>query len=199
MSRRSGRNDQRERIAHLAARLMAEDGIEDYALAKRKAARQVGIADARQMPDNDQIDAALAVHRALFQQRHCETLRNLRCLALELMAEFERFNPHLTGSVLRGTAGEHAAIHLHLFTDDAKTVEHALLDRRIAYRCGETRFYAGAMPIDTTVLSFDRDGIEVQLALLSTRELHMQLTKSDGGRPLERIRRPALQAMLEAP
>ena len=42
MGRESGRNDTRSRIAHLAARLMAEDGIEDYALAKRKAARQAG-------------------------------------------------------------------------------------------------------------------------------------------------------------
>ena len=44
MSRDPGRNLTRERIAHLAARLMAEDGIEDYAQAKRKAARQAGSA-----------------------------------------------------------------------------------------------------------------------------------------------------------
>ena len=45
MGKDRGRNDERSRIAHLAARLMAEDGIEDYAIAKRKAARQAGIPD----------------------------------------------------------------------------------------------------------------------------------------------------------
>jgi hypothetical protein len=53
------RNDERSRIAHLAARLMAEDGIEDYATAKRKAARQAGVADLRQLPTNEEVDEAL--------------------------------------------------------------------------------------------------------------------------------------------
>ena len=53
------RNDVRSRIAHIAARLMAEDGIEDHALAKRKAARQAGLSDSRQLPDNDEINEAL--------------------------------------------------------------------------------------------------------------------------------------------
>jgi hypothetical protein len=39
MGKLRGRNDERSRIAHLAARLIVEDGIEDYAAAKRKAAR----------------------------------------------------------------------------------------------------------------------------------------------------------------
>jgi hypothetical protein len=41
MAKERTRNDMRSRIAHIAARLMAEDGIEDHALAKRKAARQI--------------------------------------------------------------------------------------------------------------------------------------------------------------
>ena len=52
MPKDRGRNDERSRIAHLAARLMVEDGIEDYAAAKRKAARQAGVSDTRQLPAN---------------------------------------------------------------------------------------------------------------------------------------------------
>ena len=37
MPRETGRNDRRSHIAHLAARLMAEDGIEDYALPRKAA------------------------------------------------------------------------------------------------------------------------------------------------------------------
>ncbi len=43
MSRKSNRQTgMRARIAATAARIMAEDGIEDFALAKRKAARRLG-------------------------------------------------------------------------------------------------------------------------------------------------------------
>jgi hypothetical protein len=49
----------RERIAHLAARLIAVDGIDDYALAKRKAARQAGAPDTRNLPNNDEVEHAL--------------------------------------------------------------------------------------------------------------------------------------------
>ena len=35
----------RMRIAQIAARIMAEDGIDDFGLAKRKAARQIGAPD----------------------------------------------------------------------------------------------------------------------------------------------------------
>ena len=66
MGRESGRNDTRSRIAHLAARLMAEDGIEDYSLAKRKAARQAGLGDTRELPGNEEIDAALQLYQAIY-------------------------------------------------------------------------------------------------------------------------------------
>jgi hypothetical protein len=109
------RNDERSRIAHFAARLMAEDGVEDYATAKRKAARQAGVPDTRQLPTNEEIDAALRTHQLLYggaaQRAH---LRRLRERALAVMRSYARFNPYLTGSVLSGTAGKFADISVHL-------------------------------------------------------------------------------------
>lgn len=198
MARDPGRNLTRERIAYLAARLMAEDGIEDYALAKRKAARQAGIPDSRQLPNNDEIDAALQLHRELYQREHPLRLRELRQLALEVMDELVRFNPYLTGSVLRGSAGKYAGIHLQLFTENIKGVEHYLLDRNIEFRSSETRLYAGDMQLAAPVLSFSRDGVEVQLTLLSLRELRCQLKTSVEGKPIERARRDAVEALLAA-
>lgn len=193
-----GRNYTRERIAHLAARLMAEDGIEDYALAKRKAARQAGVPDARQMPNNDEIDAALRLYRELYRQEHPAQLRLLRQLALETMDELARFNPYLTGSVLRGSAGKYAGIHLQLFTDNAKSVEHYLLDRNINFRTGETRLYAGDMPLAAPMLSFNRDDIDIHLTVLSPRELRSQLKASAEGKPIERARRETVEALIAA-
>ena len=81
----------RERIAHLAARIMAEDGIDDFGYAKRKAARQVGAHDARAMPDNEEIERALAAYRELYQQdEHGPLLASLRRSALEVMRSLSR-------------------------------------------------------------------------------------------------------------
>lgn len=198
MARDPGRNFTRERIAHLAARLMAVDGIEDHALAKRKAARQAGVPDTRQLPNNDEIDAALRLYRELYQREHPAQLRELRQLALEAMSELERFNPYLTGSVLNGNAGKYAAINLLLFTDNGKSVEHYLLGRGIDFRSGGTRLYTGDMLLTAPVLSFSREGIDFHLTLLAPRELRCQLKASVEGKPIERARREAVEALLAA-
>ena len=198
MARDFNRSHLRGRIAHLAARLMAEDGIEDYALAKRKAARQAGVPDSRHLPDNDEIDAALKTYRDLYQQDHASHLRELRLLALKLMSEFIAFNPHLTGSILRGSAGKYAGAHLHLYTDNAKNVEHYLLNQDIAFRCGAIRLYAGELALDAPVYTFEREGVEIHLTVLSMRELRSQLKASATGRPIERARLEAVQAMVGA-
>src|SRR5688500_17232667 len=129
MAKDRGRNDERSRIAHLAARIMVDDGVEDYATAKRKAARQAGVPDTRQLPTNEELDAALRVQQALYggdSQR--EGLRELREHSVSVMREVERFNPYLTGSVRSGSAGKYADINLHLYTDSAKAFEIYLLD-----------------------------------------------------------------------
>ena len=198
MAREPDRNFTRERIAHLAARLMAVDGIEDHALAKRKAARQAGVPDTRQLPNNDEIDAALRLYRELYQREHPAQWRELRQLALEVMNELARFNPYLTGSVLNGNAGKYADINLLLFTDNGKSVEHYLLDRNIDYRSGGARLYTGDTLLAAPVLSFTRNGIEIHLTLLEPRELRCQLKASMEGKPIERARREAVEALLTA-
>ena len=57
----------RARIASAAARLMAEDGIADFTLAKRKAARQLGLTDNAPLPDNAEVEAALRDYQELYQ------------------------------------------------------------------------------------------------------------------------------------
>lgn len=196
MTRDPGRNHTRERITHLAARLMAQDGIEDFALAKRKAARQAGVPETRQLPTNDEIEAAVRLYRELYQQEHPAQLRELRQLALEVMDEFAGFNPHLTGSVLKGNAGKYAAIHLQLFADNPKSAEHFLLNHGVEFRSAASRLYSGGMALNVPVLTFDRDGVEICVTLLSTRDQRMQLKTSPEGKPIERAKREAVEALI---
>lgn len=189
----------REQIAHLAARLMAEDGIEDYAQAKRKAARQAGVSDAHDLPGNDEIEAALRAYRELYHGEHAEELRALRELALELMDELEEFEPWLTGAVLSGTAGPQAPIDIQLYTDSSKDVEINLLNRDIPFNSGTRHYYAGREAREAPWVSFDRDGVEVRLIILEPRDLRTTLKTSPEGKPLERARRAAVAALLDKP
>ncbi len=134
------RNLAREQLIQHAARLMAEGGIVDPGLAKRKAARQLGNPDTHNLPSDDEIEVALQQYRALFQaESHPGVLRQLREEALQSMRKLEPFHPYLTGSVLSGTAGADSDINLQLFSDDAKAVLLFLLKHQMEFESGEWR------------------------------------------------------------
>lgn len=132
--------DMRRRIAHVAARILAEDGSLDYGSAKRKAARQLGAPDSDNLPDNQQIDEALRSYQALYQADETRTqVTLLRQVAIEYMEQLAEFDPHLTGPVLNGTAGKNSGINLQLFTDDQKEVEFLLMRLTTPYQSAEYR------------------------------------------------------------
>ena len=125
----------RARIADLAARLIAEHGIADWSLAKRKAARQLLLPERTRLPGDEEIEAALVAHHQLFGgDEHAATLRGQREEALIWLTELERFNPTLVGGVAAGWATEHSDIRIEVIADDSKEVELALINRNIAYR-----------------------------------------------------------------
>ena len=134
----------RSRIAHLAARMIAEDGVSDYGLAKRKAARQAGAPDSRNLPTNLEIEEALRAYQQLYQaDEHPERLQHLRELALDMMRLLAEFSPHLTGALLSGSIGSRPDVHLQLFTDNLKELEIFLLNQQIPFRVRETRVWVG--------------------------------------------------------
>ena len=131
----------RQLIAQSAARMMAEDGISDFAYAKKKAGRQVGATDNSVLPSNAEIEAELKLYNALYlSDEQPENLRNLRKNALFTMQMLERFNPHITGSVLDGTAGAGSETHIHLFADSLKELEMFLLNLDIPFETNEKSY-----------------------------------------------------------
>ena len=188
MSRQSKRQTgMRARIAAAAARIMAEDGIDDFALAKRKAARQLGAVDTEALPRNDEVEAELRAYRALYQaDEHPERIEELRRLALEVMQALAQFNPYLTGPVLKGIAGPYAEIDLQLFPDSAKEVEIFLLERNIAFTTQEGRRYSGDRARAASLISLSWQGVPVRLAVLDPRDERVALKTSPAGRVAER-------------
>ncbi len=197
MSRARSRDDTRSAIAVHAARLMVQDGIEDYSLAKRKAAKQLGILEMGRLPNNDEIDAARREYQGIYQGgEQVRRIRALRERAVRAMRDLASFDPHLTGSVLSGMAGPYAVIHLQLFADNAKGVELFLIDRNMPYQTGQARLYAGQELRVLPVFSIADADAEIELTVLDTRDLRTPLRATAGGRIIERARLPAVEAML---
>ena len=177
----------RKRIAATAARIMAEDGVEDFALAKRKAARQLGAADSEALPANDEVEAELHAYRALYQPgEHVQRIAELRRVALDAMRALERFNPYLTGPVLKGTAGPYAEIELQLFPESAKEVEIFLLEQRIAYATQEGRRFSGDRARAMSVLSLTWQDAPLKLSVFDPRDERVALKTSQAGRVMDR-------------
>jgi len=177
----------RARLAAAAARIMAEDGVDDFALAKRKAARQLGAAETEALPANDEVEAELRAYRALYQpEEHSRRIAELRRIALDAMRTLERFNPYLTGPVLKGTAGPYAEIELQLFPESAKEVELFLLDRGIAYATREGRRFSGDRAHAVSVLSLAWQEAQLRLSVFDPRDERLALKTSQAGRVMER-------------
>lgn len=187
--------DLRRHIAHAAARLLAEDGSLDYGSAKRKAARQLGATDRRNLPDNLEIDEALRSYRALYQAEEARTqLTLLRQVAIDYMERLAAFDPHLTGPVLNGTAGRHAGVHLQLFTDQPKELEFLLMRLTIPYETGEFR------PADASGRVFPRFILNdarapVELIVYPAAELRGMKRLQPDGNP-RRVRLAQAKALL---
>jgi hypothetical protein len=146
----------RARIAEQAARLIAEHGIQDYGLAKRKAARQLGLPEGYSLPRNDEIDAALIERQALFEpEEQTALLGALRTQALEVMRIFARFDPVLTGGLVTGAVSEHSQIELDLNVESSKDFEQFLHNQEIEFkvldRAGRMAYLIYAEPADVLV------------------------------------------------
>lgn len=187
----------RQRIAHSAARLMAEDGIEDFGLAKRKAAKQLGAADTRNLPDNAEVEAALRAYQQLYQADEQEQrTRALRLHAADMMRELGRFNPHLVGPVLNGSAGRYATIELQVFTDSVKDVELHLLNRGMTFRTRDEKFWVGDEVRMTPVHEFETDDARFEIAVFRTEDARVTIKSSAEGRTIDRMKLDGLEQVL---
>ena len=197
MGKARSRDDVRSSIVAHAARLMAQDGIEDHGRAKRKAAKQLGISDHHSLPANDEIDIALRQYQEIYQaEDQAQRIWMLRQCAARIMRQLAPFNPQLTGSVLSGTAGPYAHVRLLLFADNQKAVELFLIDRGVNYKVGQIRLCVGDVARVLPVFTIMDEGVDVELTVCEARDLHAPLRTTPEGRVMERARLSVVEDML---
>jgi hypothetical protein len=180
----------RTMLAQEAARLISDHGIDDYRTAKRKAAENLGLRNYGALPNNREIDTALAERNRIFgADQHRNLLTQLRQVAIGVMHELKIFGPRLVGSVLSGNVTEHSPIQLHLFSDLPEHVAMQLatcgvqhtaiqqrlrLQRNLFERFQGYRFYADDFTVETIVFP-------------ERRQKHAPLSPLDG-RPMQRAK-----------
>lgn len=190
--------ERRHRLAHEAARLMAEGGIRDYHQAKLKAASRLGIFDDASLPRNREIEEALREYQRLFAgpERNAG-LRQRREAALRAMEFFAAFSPRLVGPVLDGTADNRSPVHLQLYSDDPETLPRFLHEHGIPAESRMRRLRMDHERIaEVPVWLFSAEELTFDLALLPTLALRQAPLSQLDERPMPRASASQLRQLL---
>lgn len=167
---------------------MAEHGVGDFGLAKRKAAERYGVTEGSMLPKNVEIEAALAEYQRLFGgDSHVESLTAQRRAALAAMQLLAEFQPRLVGPVLAGTATEHASVQLHVFADSPEAVSFHLMDHGIGYEVTARRVRMSAdRVLSQPVLCFEMDDHAIDAMVFPGDGIRQAPVSPVDGRPMRR-------------
>ena len=191
--------ERRHRLAHEAARLMAEDGIRDFHQAKLKAAERLGIHEDASLPRNREIEEALAEYQRLFGagQARIDRLLGQREAALHALEFFAPFLPRLVGGVLDGSADDHAAIQLHLHSDEPHMVATFLHDQQIPAESRMRRLRLDRdRHVDVDVWLFAADAHSFDIAVLPMTALRQAPLSAVNEKPMPRASIAQLRMLL---
>jgi hypothetical protein len=192
----------RRALAQEAARIMAEHGIRDFLLAKRKAAERLGVVDgAALLPKNREIESALAEYQRLFGGvTHLQALSAQRRAALAAMRYLREFEPRLVGAVLSGTATLHSEVQLHLFADRAESVTLKLLDEGIPHEVTEKRVKLNAERVRAFPgVRFEMHDQPIEATVFPTDGIRQAPVSPVDGRPMRRASAFEVEALLQGP
>ncbi|MEZ5452201.1 MAG: hypothetical protein R3E93_05175 [Thiothrix sp.] len=164
---RNTREELRYLLAEEAARLIYEEGMRDYRLAKQRAAEQLGVSSrgGSVQPSNEEVEAAIHERIRLFDaETQPALLRHHREVALEAMEFLQHYQPYLTGAALEGTSSPHSAVTLSLFAEGVEEVMFFLEDQCIPFQVHERRTRMGNKKQEYfPLLRFYVDDVEVEL------------------------------------
>jgi hypothetical protein len=192
----------RRALAQEAARIMAEHGVRDFLIAKRKAAERFGLTDgAALLPKNSEIESALAEYQRLFGgASHLQSLDAQRRAALSAMRYLREFEPRLVGAVLAGTATQHTEVQLHLFTERAESVTLKLLDQGIPHEVTERRVKLTPERVRAYPgVRFQVDDQPIEATVFPTDGIRQAPVSPVDGRPMRRASALEVEALLQLP
>jgi hypothetical protein len=202
MANRNSNGFERARlmVAQEAARIIVNQGIRDYGLAKKKAAERLGLSVRGSLPGNAEIEKAVGEHLQLFSSdSHPDVLRSMRLAALSAMELLDPFTPRLVGPVLHGTADANSAVNLHVFADSPESVAYALTERGMNYRPYERRLKSRRDQVDTYAgFEFAHAEAAVQATVFPVDGIRQAPISPVDGKPMKRADARALRDLIDA-
>ena len=179
---------------------MVEGGIEDFGLAKRKAAERLGVRGKSALLTNAEIQASLVERQRIFEPEHLgRRVGKLRRVAADVMLELASFEPRLVGSVLDGTATINSAVELHVFADAPELVAASLESASYGVRDSQRRFRLDAgTTVEIPGFTFARDDEQIEVFVFPERAMHQPPLSPVDRRPMRRAARRAVLTLLDA-
>lgn len=177
----------RQLITEEAARIILDEGVADYGLAKRKAAERLGAGQTRNLPRNAEIDDAVHARQRLFEDDAGRAeLRRLRRVALDAMELLEPFSPRLVGPVLEGVVNGRDEVTLHVFADSVEEIIFHLEDRAVRWRGDERRLRAAQGHVTYPAITFDGPDAHVEAVVFPVKGIRQAPPSPVDGRPMRR-------------
>jgi hypothetical protein len=195
----NGGDRARQVLAQEAARIIVEQGIQDYRAAKIKAAERLGMSTRGSLPGNTEIEKAVSEHLQLFgRESHVDLLRVLRRAALSAMEMLAPFTPRLVGPVLHGTASANSPVNLHVFSDNAETVAIRLQECSVQYRPFERRLKSRRDRAETfAAFRFTQDESAIEATVFPIDGVRQAPISPVDGKPMRRADFDAIRKLLE--
>ena len=177
---------------------MTEGGIHDVHQAKLKAASRLGIHDEASLPRNSEVEDALREYQRLFVgASRTGAVRTRREAAVRAMAFLEPFAPRLVGAVLEGTADDHAAITLHVHTDDPEALVRFMDEHGIPAESRMRRVRLDRQrTVDVDTWLFAAEDLTFDLTVLPGASLRQAPLSAADDRPVRRASRAQLEKLL---
>jgi len=187
----------RRALAMEAARIMSQQSLADFYMAKQKAAERLGV-PAQSLPSNAEIEQALVEYQRLFGgDRHDSEVRRLRERALAAMDALAEFDPRLVGPVLSGTAHADSEVQLHLFADTAESVAITLMEREIPFTSTQREFrYTTERTATCPAFSFMAGEVRMEVVVFPPEAVRQAPLSPVDGKPMKRARPREVRALL---
>ena len=191
---------QREIVAE-AARLICEERLTDYRLAKQKAAERLGLPGRTQMPENARIHEAVIEYQRLFGgSEYAERLQLLRRTAVRAMKLLSNFEPRLVGAVATGATTDAHLVRLHGFADKPEMLDIFLEGRKIPYETGDRRYrYPDGRIEEIPTCEFLAGDVGIEMAMFPPEELRRSPLSPHDGLPMKRLDLAAAELLAEQP
>lgn len=185
-------------LAEEAARIMFDQGINDFRLAKEKAAENFGLSAAEALPSNLEIEQAIRdVAWAGDESNYQSQLAMMRRESLQAMKLLAEFEPRIVGGALNGAITPHQPVQLHVHSDDPEAVGFKLERSEIPFDWQDKRLkFARSGYRLVPVCGFIAGKVIFEVFILSLRDLRQPPLSLVTGKTMERAKAKKLQQLL---